>query len=61
MKSKYRPNVSDENLVPEFRSDIAVTYMPNFKTYYQKEKEKMSHLYFYTDFCCNNNILDRLD
>lgn len=32
MKSKYRPSISDENVVSEFKSAITLIYPPNFKT-----------------------------
>lgn len=31
MKFKYRPSISDENVVPDFRTAIILSYTPNFK------------------------------
>lgn len=61
MKSKHRPSVSDENLVSEFRSDTAVTYMPNFKIYYQKKERKNISFIFLHRLYAAITFLDRLD
>lgn len=58
MKSKYRLNISNGNLVSELRSAASVKYTPGFEDLVHKKERKISYRKFLTVITrWNDNIL----